>query len=232
VAYNLNQKQDFVFIFEIANVFLPYSEGPKEELTLTIALSGTKSLLLEQGLIKEEASLLQIKGVLEKLFSRLGIKDFDFNPVVNAVDIVVKNNSVGKMLQLEKKSLDKFDIKNKNAFIAEISLEKLFAAADLKKKFAAPPKYPGITRDISFVLKEDLSIKDILNSLSEKGQPLLREIKIADYYKGKQIPEGLRSLTVNCLYRSDERTLTEAQVNPVHAGVLSVLTERFGAKIR
>ena len=233
VAYNLNQKQDYVNIFEVANVFSPGAKVPREELALGIALSGTKSLLLEQGLVKEEAGFLHVKGIVEKLFERLGIKDYDFNPVgAHMIEIVVKSDIAGKMIRLEEATLNKFDIKNKDVFIAEVSLDKLFAAADLQKRFAAPPKYPGIARDISFVLKEGLSLKDILVSVREKGLPLLREAKIVDYYKGKQIPLGLRSLTVACVYRSDERTLTEAEVNPVHAGVISVLTERFGAKIR
>jgi phenylalanyl-tRNA synthetase beta chain len=233
VAYNLNQKQDYVSVFEIANVFLPCANLPKEELTLGIALSGTKSLLLEQGLVKEEAGYLHLKGAIERLFERLGIKDYDFIPL-NAftIEILANKEKTGAMVKLEKPALDKFDIKNKDVFIAEISLDKLFACVDLKKRFVAPPRYPGICRDISFVLKEDLSVKDILSSLHAKGQPLLCEVKIVDYYKGKQIPAGFRSLTVTCLYRSGERTLTEAEVNPLHAQVLSVLTERFGAKIR
>jgi phenylalanyl-tRNA synthetase beta chain len=232
VAYNLNQKEPYVFIFEIANVFSP-GKLPKEELTLGLALSGTKSLLLEQGLVKEEAGFLHLKGVLEKLFARLGIRDYDFLQAgALTIDIVVKKEKIGSMLQLEKAALDSFDIKNKDVFAAEISLDKVFASVDLKKRFIPLPKYPGISRDISFLLKDELSVKDILAALYEIGQPLLREIRIADYYKGKQIPAGFRSLSVACLYRSDERTLTEAEVNPVHAQVLGILTERFGAKIR
>jgi len=233
VAYNLNQKQEHVFIFEIAGTFIPQANPPKEELVLCIALSGTRSLLLEQGLVREEVGFLHVKGILEELFERLGIKDYDFNPVdICNIELLVKNRKIGSIIQLGRNALGKLDIKNKEVFIAELSLEKLFAEADLEKKFVSPAKYPGITRDISFVVKEELSVKDILTNLSEKGFPLMQEVKIADYFKGKQIPAGCRSLTVSCLYRSNERTLTEDEVNPVHAGVLSLLVERFGAKIR
>jgi phenylalanyl-tRNA synthetase beta chain len=233
VSYNLNQKQEFVFLYEIASVFSKAENFPKEELTLGIVICGTKSFFLEQGLVKENASLLEIKGVLERLFLKLGIKEYDFDPSgLGAIEIMVGEQKAGSMMGFEKSVLAGFDIRNKDVFAAEISLEKVFEAADLNKRFVLPPKYPGITRDISLVLKDDLAIKSALSSLYEKGRPLLREVRIADYYKGKQIPEGFRSLTVSCLYGSDERTLTEAEVNPAHSEVVRVLTESFGAKIR
>jgi phenylalanyl-tRNA synthetase beta chain len=233
VSYNLNQKQEFIFLYEIASVFSKAENFPKEELTLGVVLCGTKSFFLEQGLAKENASLLEIKGVLERLFLSLGIKEYEINPAgAGAIEVIVGGQKVGSLISLEKNVLARVDIKNKEVFAAEISLEKVFAAADLNKKFVLPPRYPGIIRDISLVLKDDLAIKSVLSSLYEKGSPLLREVRIADYYKGKQIPEGFRSLTVSCLYRSDERTLSEAEVNPVHGEVVRVLTDSFGAKIR
>jgi len=102
----------------------------------------------------------------------------------------------------------------------------------LNKKFAPLPKYPGITRDISFILKDDLSVKEILILLKEKGQPFLREVKVTDYYKGKQIPSGWRGLTLSCLYASGERTLTEKEIQPAHDLLCASLTRKFEAKLR
>jgi phenylalanyl-tRNA synthetase beta chain len=131
-----------------------------------------------------------------------------------------------------KSTLDKLEIKNKAVFALELSLEKIFSQAQLKKKFLSPPKYPSITRDISLVLKEEITVKEIIRAIEEKAGPLLRNVRIADYYRGKQIPPGYRGLTISCLYRSDERTLTEEEINPLHALVCGVLTEHFGATIR
>jgi phenylalanyl-tRNA synthetase beta chain len=61
---------------------------------------------------------------------------------------------------------------------------------------------------------------------------LLQEIKVIDYYKGQQIPAGFKGLTISCLYRSGERTLTEAEINPIHALVSDTLAERLQARIR
>lgn len=234
VAYNLNQKQEYVNIFEIANIFLETQAAPREELVLGICLCGTKPLLLEQGLIKEEAGFLYLKGILERLFERLGIVSYNFEAKEqnHAVTVSVNKMKIGAMVELQKDALDKLGIKNKDVFAAEISLDKVFSYACLEKKFRPAPKYPAIARDISFILKEDVSIKEVMSAIQEKGQPLLRQAKITDYYRGKQIPAGHRGLTISCFYRSDERTLTEAEINPLHSSVCGMLTEGFGAKIR
>jgi len=230
-AFNFNQKQEYVSIFEIANVFLG-EDKPKEELTLGIALSGTKSFLLEQGLVKDEAGLLNLKGILETIFVRLGIKDYAFNNQGSYVDVSIQGEKVGLMFSLGAPALNKLSIKNKNVFMLELSLDKVLSFCRWDKKFIPLPRYPGIARDISFVLKEDLSVQEILVLLKGKGRPLLNEIRITDYYKGRQIPAGYRGLTLSCLYSSDERTLTESEIQPTHELLCAALIREFGAKLR
>ncbi len=234
VAHNLNQKQAYINVFEIAKAFSGVHSSPKEESVLGLALSGTRSLLLEQGRIEDRASPLHLKGILEVLFERMGIKEYSFSagqdPLVFSINI--KQEKIGVLRELDKDALDKFGIKNRDVFIAELYLEKVFASAQLVKKFTRPPRYPGINRDVSFVLKEDISIKEILDSIKEKGGQLLRDVIIVDYYKGQQIPSGYRGLTISCFYCSDERTLTETEISPAHNLVCGLLTERFGAKMR
>jgi len=85
---------------------------------------------------------------------------------------------------------------------------------------------------VGFILKEDIPVKDILGLFKQEALALLQSVRIADYYKGKQIPAGYRGLTVSCFYRSSERTLTEAEISPVDALVREMLLQKFGAKIR
>lgn len=236
VAFNLNQKQEEVSIFEIANTFSewPSQAAPKEEPTLGIALSGTRTILLQQGLVKERLSAQHLKGIIEALFKRLGIKEYNFKPLDNPFEIEISaaGRKVGVILILDSRVLDNFQIKNKNVFAAEIYLNQILLGMDLNKKFVHLPLYPGIYRDISLVIREGVPAAEIISEVKEKAGLFLREAKISDYYQGKQIGEGFRGLTVSCIYRSDERTLTEIEINPVHAAVCAALTEKFAAKIR
>jgi phenylalanyl-tRNA synthetase beta chain len=233
VAYNLNQKQPLVNIFEVANVFSAATPGPKEEPALGVAICGTRSLLLEQGLVKEEPGFLHLKGLLEVLFSRLGIKNYGFSPAGRLrISVELNQKKIGAIIKIESDNLGKFDIKNRDVFVLEVRLQEILANADLGKKYSPLPLYPGIARDISIVLKDNISAADILRAVEAVGKPLLKELNIIDYYKGKQIPAGFRSLTLSCLYRSDERTLTEAEIAPTHSLICSLLIDKYAAKIR
>lgn len=234
ISYNLSQKSDYINIFEIAKGFLKseYSK-PHEELLLAIALCGVKTYFLQQGLLKDEVGFLHLKGILEVLFGRLGIEGYNFRSQnAGEIEVYVHQEKIGAMLKPENSVLDNLDIKNKDAVVLEIFLDRLFSYADLTKKFTPLPVYPAISRDISFILEEGVAVEEVIKSIKDKTGPLLFQVDIADYYKGKQIKSGFKGLTISCIYRSDQRTLTEAQINPVHAGIIGMLKEEFQAQIR
>jgi len=233
LAHNLNQQQERVSIFEIANVFSSQVNAIAEEPLLGIALCGANAFFTKQGLAKDEITLLHLKGILETLFNRLGIKGFDFNRQEdNKIDIMINQKQVGFMLDLSPQVLGAFDIKNRQVVLAQVNLERLFGSINLGKKFLDIPKYPAITRDISFLIDEGVSVKGLLMAIEVKGVPLLNQAKIVDYYQGKQIPAGFKGLTISCIYRLDSRTLTEEEISPVHNDICSLLKERFGIKLR
>ncbi|PIQ88018.1 MAG: phenylalanine--tRNA ligase subunit beta [Candidatus Omnitrophica bacterium CG11_big_fil_rev_8_21_14_0_20_43_6] len=233
LAYNLDQQQEKVCIFEIACAFSGQPAAVAEKPLLGIALCGVNTFFTKHGLAKDEITLLHLKGILETLFVRLGIKDFDFaGQPDNKINIMINQKPAGFLLKLAPQILGAFDIKNRQVVLAQVNLERLLKEVNLARKFLDIPKYPAITRDISFLINEDVSVKELLGAIQAKGAPLLNQAKIVDYYRGKQIPLGFRGLTVSCLYRQDNRTLTEDEVSPVHNSICSLLTERFGIKLR
>jgi len=234
IAYNLNQRQDYINIFEAAKIFFHSNGKSQEELVLGVALCGEKSLLFPQGQVRDKVGILHLKGILEVICGRLGIDDYDVSADASsgAVNIYIHGEKAGFMLGLQKNTLDRLNIKNKEVFVLELSLGRVFSSLNLEKKFSGLPKYPGITRDISFILKEEIPLNEVLKATQDAAKPLLRDIKIVDYYRGKQIPPGHRGLTVSFLYRSDERTLTEEEINPLHNLICGIITEKFKARIR
>ena len=82
------------------------------------------------------------------------------------------------------------------------------------------------------ILKAEIPAEQILQAIKEKSGALLEEVKVTDFYQGKPIPPGAKGLTVSCFYRSNARTLTEAEVGPLHSLVTQYLAEKFGAQFR
>ena len=235
IAYNLNQQQGYINIFEIAKVFFAVKEQPEEQLVLGLALCGARPLWFDQGHIQDRVGLLHLKGILEVLLGRLGIKKEEYKFINKnnfEFEAYVKGIKIGKLNRLERAILDRLDIKNKEVFAAEIDLEKLFSHIRLEKQFIPLARYPGVLRDISLVLKEDVPVQDVIKVIVACGGKLLQAAEPTDYYKGKQIEPGFKGLTISCLYASSERTLTEAEINPIHNSIIQALKEQLQVKIR
>jgi len=60
----------------------------------------------------------------------------------------------------------------------------------------------------------------------------LASARLIDVFKGKNIPEGHRSLTIRFIFSSMEKTLTDAEVAARMTAVLEKLAKNFNAKLR
>ena len=54
--------------------------------------------------------------------------------------------------------------------------------------------YPKIVKDLSFIIHEDISFRQIKNLLDVNGTKFLSSINLLDEYKGESIPENHISL--------------------------------------
>ena len=57
-------------------------------------------------------------------------------------------------------------------------------------------------------------------------------MELFDEYQGENVATGQRSLAFRLVYRSGDRTLTDAEVEPVHQKVREALVEKFGVTLR
>jgi len=58
---------------------------------------------------------------------------------------------------------------------------------------------------------------------------LLREVTLFDLFR---FPDGRRSLAWRLTFQASDRTLTDDEVNAIHARVAARVTERFGLALR
>ena len=68
-----------------------------------------------------------------------------------------------------------------------------------------------LTQDISLVVDFQVSAADLIKSIVTGAGELLEEIRLVDYYRGKGLDAGQKSLTFSLLYRANDRTLTQAE---------------------
>ena len=94
------------------------------------------------------------------------------------------------------------------------------------------PRFPAVVRDVSLITKRNLPFTDITDAVRSIAGELFRSVAFVDIYEGKGIAADERSLTIRLEYRSDDRTLTEDEVNAEHERIISGLESRLGIKPR
>jgi len=103
----------------------------------------------------------------------------------------------------------------------------------LGNKFKEVSKFPPVTRDISFIVEKSFIPNDYFDLIRDLGGDLIEEVVLLDKYENvKKFGEKKLSYTFRITYRSLERTLTNAEVNTLHANLEDKTTTDYLAEIR
>ena len=104
----------------------------------------------------------------------------------------------------------------------------------LGQKFKQVSKFPPVVRDISFVVNVgDFVLNDYFDAIRRVGGDLIEEVELVDKYENaNKFGEGKISYTFRITYRHLDKTLTNEEVNELHAGIEKMTTENFGGVIR
>ena len=87
-------------------------------------------------------------------------------------------------------------------------------------------------RDLALIVDESVSNKDIIDQINNVGSRYLFDIGLFDYFKGKQIPSGKKSLAYHLKFQEKNRTLTEEDVNKQMEKIINHLKNTINAEIR
>jgi phenylalanyl-tRNA synthetase beta chain len=119
--------------------------------------------------------------------------------------------------------------------VAELDLDALQRASVTVSEAVQPlPRYPFVVRDLSIVVPDTLPAEIIRGTIqasareSQKYAPLVG-LSFFDRYQGKGLPAGSISLSVRLTFQSEERTLTDAEVQKSFDTILAALVREHGA---
>jgi phenylalanyl-tRNA synthetase beta chain len=117
-------------------------------------------------------------------------------------------------------------------FVVELDLSPLMTGPEKLVHYTPLPRYPSVQRDISLLLDRKVEFNDLLAAIHEQKIVECRQALLVGTYEGANIAPNKRSITLRLEYRSDERTLTDEEVEERHAKVTSALLQKFSAEQR
>ncbi|MCC0176050.1 phenylalanine--tRNA ligase subunit beta [Waterburya agarophytonicola K14] len=243
-AYNLAQGNGALNAFEIERVFWQEGEELKEKDSLAGIMGGniTSEGLWVNGGKGTPMSWYDAKGVLENIFSNLGIS-VEYRPE-NIQDrlhpgrtaaLWLQGRNLGLFGQIHPQLAQERDLPNE-VYLFELDFSLLLTVLNRDSittpKFKTYSTYPGSARDLAFFAPLDISVTAIEKVMNKTGGKLLQKVEVFDEYKGKNVPEGQRSLAFNLVYQASDRTLTDKDVDPVHQKVRDTLVKKFYVTLR
>lgn len=227
VSKNLKNRIEDLRFFEIGNVFIKSGQKlPNEDLSMVCCLSGNYDFYY-------------LKDLFEKVCDKLGIRGIEYDidsedPVFHSgrcARVHIGDENLGKLGEIHPVVLENFEI-DKRVYAFEINLTSLYKFADREKKYNKIIKYPAVKRDLSLVVDDDISSRDIEETMYENGGDFLVDIELFDIYKGKQIEEGKKSYTYKLEFVSAERTLKDEEIKSAFEKITKSLNDKYKVDLR
>ena len=216
-------------LYEMAKIYLP-QEGevlPREPKMLVLGTYGANE------------NFFTLKGELEAIFAGLRVKKASYTAVKDnpsfhpgrCAKVTVDGVDVGFMGQIHPLVAQNYGIDGE-VYCAEINFTALFDLRLPDATYTALPKYPAVSRDLSLLCDEAVTVAQVEDVITASAGKLLRGVKLFDIYRGVGVPEGKKSMAFSMELRADDRTLTDADSEGVMNKVLTALKEKLDAVLR
>ncbi|HTL15681.1 MAG TPA: phenylalanine--tRNA ligase subunit beta [Patescibacteria group bacterium] len=238
LSNNISRKTYDVPLFELGRVFNAAGQGG-EERRLAIAITGQKDPVFWSGETRgEKFDIYDLKGILETFFEHYGLRGVvyagandDSRFFLESAIVQLGKFQIGRFGQLSPLAARQYDLRDA-VFLAELNLDMVLARRNRSKSFRPLPAFPSIRRDIAMVLAEEITHEAVLQVARQTKPSNLESIELFDVFRGKNVPTGQKSMAYAFVYRSSERTLTDAEVNSAHEKLIEQFKAQLNAMVR
>ncbi|MGN1343593.1 MAG: phenylalanine--tRNA ligase subunit beta, partial [Traorella sp.] len=234
--YNLNRNAKDLTLFEMSKVYGVHQE--QQHLGIVMNGSLQKSRVHK---IDIKADFYVLKGIVETILSKFGFEGTRIKFKENTTDIVRFHPYASAEVYLGKELFaifgiihptmaKKYDV-TKDTMILEANLEVLLSNKASKVKFEGISKYPSVTRDLAFVVKKDVKVGDIVDQIKRCGK-IIKSVEVFDIYTGEHVASDSKSIALSVVFQSNDKTLTDQEINDVFEKILVTLKKGCNAELR
>ena len=231
--HNEDQGAETLRLFEFASAFHFAGGTHVERPTLAMVADAPG------GARDPQLAFRLLRGSVERLLALVAPRTarVEFVPsagpswLAPAARVVVGGVDLGAIGLVEPRILKSCGIDRPTA-ACELELRGLLAHYPPDNAASELPAFPATDRDISAIVGEGVAYGGIVREIEALALPFLESIRFVTTFRGKQIGEGRKSVSLRLVFRATDRTLRSEEADASVARAIARLREALGAEIR
>ena len=239
IRCNVSRQNPDLAMFEIGHVFCANQEKfPEERDELGIMLTGRVHPEYYGQERKQVYDFYDLKGMLEQLFELRRLQRVVFETAEDprflkgvCAAVKIDNKLCGYLGEVAPR-LTKGMRLTTPLYAAILQLDVLFAAKTKSTDYQPLSQFPATTRDVAFLAPAELENRKVMDFIKNAHVPNLERVELFDLFQDKSLGEGKKSMAYTLVFRSNERTLTDTEVNTAHEKLRIKLEKGLGVELR
>ncbi|MSP06572.1 MAG: phenylalanine--tRNA ligase subunit beta [Candidatus Fonsibacter sp.] len=245
IKNNIHRNFEDQKIFECGPVF--FGSKPGEQIAVIGGIQIGK-IYRKNWLEKDkDVDIFEIKDCVYKTLIELGINEQELVVVQESESYYHPGRSGKFYLNLNKqlllanfgeinpKVVKEFDIKNGPVFGFQIFLNNIPVInkqnTEKKNKYVVS-NFQKIERDFAFIIDKKFEAKNIINTLFNLDKKLIKKIRIFDVFHGGNIEKNKKSIALNLVIQSQEKTLIDKEIDELSNKIIQIMQRSFDATLR
>ena len=235
ISYNINRRNQNLQFFEFGKTYLTKGIGEyveEEHLSLYTTGANHEDSWSEKS---KQQDFYRLKGIASAVLALCGLNEIRFEKSgENGLEVGVCNGKkvLGKLIEVEQKKLQSFDIKQP-VFVLDILFAPLQDAVEKNKiRYKEVNKFPVMQRDLAMVVKRSTTFESIEQSVKKVKLPKLKDIRLFDVFESEKLGADKKSMAISFSFSDDEKTLTDKEVDGMVAKLIQSFETDLEAEIR
>jgi len=231
--------------FEVGPVFFGKNPGEQQ-----IVVGGLRSGLVSRKSWLEKSrnvDVFDIKRDVIRILIDLGLDESDLFVSNNTKNCYHPGRSGSINLKSEKGPhlayfgelhpaiITNLDFKEKNIFGLEIFLKNIpkpNKKIRVSKKNYITSDFQKSERDFAFVIDKTFKVGELEDIIKKIDINIVKKVIAFDVFEGQNIPQDKKSVAINVVIQSQDKTLTESDLDQISQKIINTVKEKTGAIIR
>lgn len=229
-------------LFEVGKIF----ENLDKEDNLVKSVSERENILIvltgnkyrsNWDLKNRKVNYYDIKGILQNIIEFVNltgvhiVKDTETGFNSDVCKVLLGKSKIGTVGEFDKRTLKQYGIEQP-VFALILDMNTLYKIEERESRYNKVSTFPSISRDLAFTLPIELEAGKVLSMIESNGGKYLKSVDIFDVYKGDNIEQGKKSVAYSLQFVSNERTLTDDDIDKVITSLIVNIEKTFNAELR